>query len=140
MGKKADSPEQVVKLLRGVDAASAAGRTVEEACREPGVATSSYHRWRNQYRGLPTDEVKRVKELGKENERLKRIVADLTLDKRIRREAARGSRPARPGAARSWPGCGRPSTCRRGGRAAPWGCTARGSGTSRRPTPPRWGW
>lgn len=91
MKKKAYSPEQIVKLLRGVEAALAAGKTVEEACRELGAADSSYHRWRNQYGGMPTDEVKRLKELEKENERLKRIVADLTLDKLILKEAARGN-------------------------------------------------
>jgi len=89
--RKSYSPEQIVKLLRGVEAALAAGKTVEEACRELGVADSSYHRWRNQYGGLQTDEVKRLKELEKENERLKRIVADLSLDKAILKEAARGN-------------------------------------------------
>ena len=91
MQKKAYSPEQVVKLLRGVDAALAAGKTVEEACRELVVATSSYHRWRNQYGGMATVEVRRLEELEKENERLERIVADLTLDKLILKEAARGN-------------------------------------------------
>jgi transposase-like protein len=91
MKKKAYSPEQIVKLLRGVDAALAAGKTVEEACRELGGATSSYHRWRNQYGGMATDEVKRLEELEKENERLERIVADLTLDEPILKEAARGN-------------------------------------------------
>ncbi len=91
MKKKAYSPEQIVKLLRGVEAAQAAGKTVEESCRELGVADSSYHRWRNQYGGMQTDEVKRLKELEKENERLKRIVADLSLDKAILKEAARGN-------------------------------------------------
>lgn len=88
---KSYSPEQIVKLLRGVEAAQAAGKTVEEACRELGAADSSYHRWRNRYGGMQTDEVKRLKELEKENERLKRIVADLTLDQAILKEAARGN-------------------------------------------------
>ena len=91
MKKKAYGPEQIVKLLRGVEAAQAAGKAVEEACRDLGVADSSYHRWRNQYGGMQTDEVKRLKELEKENERLKRIVADLSLDKAILKEAARGN-------------------------------------------------
>lgn len=91
MKRKSYSPEQIVKLLRGVEAALAAGKTVEEACRELGVADSSYHRWRNQYGGMQTDEVRRLKELERENERLKRIVADLSLDKAILKEAARGN-------------------------------------------------
>ena len=90
MKTKAYGPERIVELLRGVDAALAAGKTVEEACRELGVAASSYHRWRNRYGGMPTDEVERLKELEKENERLERIVADLTLDKLVLKAAARG--------------------------------------------------
>ena len=91
MKKKAYSPEQIVKLLREVAAAQSAGQTVEQACRDLEVAESSYHRWRGQYGGMQADEVRRLKELEKENERLKRIVADLTLDKLILKEAARGN-------------------------------------------------
>ena len=91
MKRKAYSPEQIVQRLRGVEAALAGGKTVEEACRERGVAGSRCHRWRNQYGGMPTDEVKRLKELERENERLKRIVADLSLDKAILKAAARGN-------------------------------------------------
>ena len=91
MKKKAYSPEQTVKLLRELAAAQSAGQTVEQACRDLGVAESSYHRWRGQYGGMQTDELRRLKELEKENERLKRIVADLTLDKLILKEAARGN-------------------------------------------------
>jgi transposase-like protein len=91
MKRKAYSPEQIVKLLRGVEAGLAAGKTVEEACRELGVADSSSHRRRNRYGGMQTDEVKRLKELERESERLKRIVADLSLDKAILEEAARGN-------------------------------------------------
>ena len=91
MRRKAYSPEQIVKLLREVAAAQSAGRTVGQACRDLGVAESSYHRWRGQYGGMQTDELRRLKDLEKENERLKRIVADLTLDKLILKEAARGN-------------------------------------------------
>lgn len=91
MKKKAYSPEQIVKLLREVAAAQSAGQTVGQACRDLGVAESSYHRWRGQYGGMQADELRRLKELEKENERLKRIVADLTLDKLILKEAARGN-------------------------------------------------
>ena len=91
MKKKAYSPEQIVKLLREVAAAQSAGQTVGQACRDLGVAESSYHRWRGQYGGMQADELRRLKELEKENERLKRVVADLTLDKLIPKEAARGN-------------------------------------------------
>ena len=91
MKKKAYSPEQIVKLLREVAAAQSAGQTVGQACRDLGVAESSYHRWRGQYGGMQADELRRLKELEKENERLKRVVADRTLDKLIPKEAARGN-------------------------------------------------
>ena len=91
MKMKASSSGQIVKLLREVAAAMSAGRTVAQACRDLGVAESSSHRWRGQYGGMQTDELRRLKELEKENERLKRIVADLTLDKLILKEAARGN-------------------------------------------------
>jgi transposase-like protein len=91
MKKKQYSPEQIVKLLRDVEAGQARGRTVEEMCRELGVADSSYHRWRNQYGGMKADEVRRLKELEKENERLKRLVAELSLDNQVLKEAARGN-------------------------------------------------
>lgn len=91
MKRKQYSPEQIVKLLRDVEAGQAAGKTVEEMCRQFGVADSSYHRWRAQYGGMKADEVRRLRELEKENERLKRIVAELTLDNQILKEAAKGN-------------------------------------------------
>jgi putative transposase len=91
MTRKQYTPEQIVKLLREVEAGQAQGKTVEELCRTLGIADSSYHRWKAQYGGMKTDEVRRLKELERENERLKQIVADLTLDNRILKEAARGN-------------------------------------------------
>ena len=91
MTRKQYTPEQIVTLLREVEAGQAQGKTVEDVCRALGVADSSYHRWKAQYGGMKADEVRRLKELEKENERLKRIVADLTLDNQILKEAARGN-------------------------------------------------
>ena len=91
MKNKSYSPEQIVKLLRQVEAGKSEGKTVEEMCRTLGVGDSTYHRWKNQYGGMKTDEVKRLKELEKENERLKKLVAELSLDKQILKEAARGN-------------------------------------------------
>jgi transposase-like protein len=91
MKRTAYSPEQIVKLLRGVEATLAAGKSAEEACREVGVADSSCHRRRNQYGGMQTDEATRLQEPERENERLNRIVADLSLGKAILEEAARGT-------------------------------------------------
>jgi transposase-like protein len=91
MTRKQYTPEQIVRLLREVETGQAQGKSVEDMCRQLGVADSSYHRWKAQYGGMKTDEVRRLKELEKENERLKRIVADLTLDNQILKEAARGN-------------------------------------------------
>jgi transposase-like protein len=88
---KTYSPEQIVRLLRQVEAGQAEGKTVEEMCRTLGIGESTYHRWRNTYGGMKTDEVKRLKELERENERLKRLVAELSLDNQVLKEAARGN-------------------------------------------------
>jgi len=91
MKTKTYNPEQVVGLLREVEAGQAEGKTVEEVCRTLGISTTSHHRWKNQYGGMKADEVKRLKELEKENERLKQLVAELSLDNKILKEAARGN-------------------------------------------------
>ena len=91
MKTKTYSPEQIVKLLREVEAGQADGKTVEEVCRTLAISTTSYHRWKNQYGGMKVDEVKRLKELEKENERLKHLVAELSLDVKILKEANRGN-------------------------------------------------
>ena len=69
----------------------AEGKTVEEMCRTLAIGESTYHRWKNQYGGMKTDEVKRLKELERENERLKKLVAELSLDNQTLKEAARGN-------------------------------------------------
>lgn len=91
MKKKPYTPEQIVKLLREVEAGQAQGRTIEEQCRQLGISETSYHRGKGQYGGMKTDEVRRLKDLEKENDRLKQIVAELTLDNRILKEATRGN-------------------------------------------------
>src|SRR3989442_1497980 len=88
---KTYTPEQIVRLLRQVEAGQAEGKTVEEMCRSLAIGESTYHRWRNQYGSMKADEVKRLRELEKENERLKKLVAELSLDKQILKEAARGN-------------------------------------------------
>ena len=91
MKRTRHTPEQIIKKLREADAMLASGKTIGQVCQALEVSEQTFHRWRNQYGGMATDEVKRLKELEKENERLKRIVADLTLDKLILKEAARGN-------------------------------------------------
>jgi putative transposase len=91
MGKKRHTAEEIVSKLRQVDVLTAQGRTVAEAIRQIGVTEVTYYRWRNEYGGLKSDQVKRMKELEVENARLRRAVSDLTLEKLILKEAASGN-------------------------------------------------
>jgi transposase-like protein len=91
MGKKRHTAEEIVAKLRQVDVLTAQGRTVAEAIRQIGVTEVTYYRWRNEYGGLKSDQVKRLKELEMENARLRRAVSDLTLEKLILKEAASGN-------------------------------------------------
>ncbi len=84
------SPEQIVQLLREVEAKVAAGQTVLEACRQMGISDMSYYNWRKSYGHMQVDQVKRLKDLEKENTQLKKLVADLSLDKAILKEALEG--------------------------------------------------
>ncbi len=85
------SPEQIIRKLREADAELAKGVAIPEVCKALGVAEATYHRWRSQFGGIKADEMKRLKELEKENARLKALVAELSLDKAILKEAARGN-------------------------------------------------
>ena len=91
MARKRHTPEQIINKLREVEVALARGQTVVEAVRQIGVTEQTYYRWRNEYGGLSVDQARRLKQLEKENARLKRAVADLTLDKQILKEAAEGN-------------------------------------------------
>lgn len=91
MARKRHTAEEIVSKLRQVDVLSAQGRPVAEAIRSIGVTEVTYYRWRNEYGGLKGDQVKRLKELEVENARLRRAVSDLTLDKLILAEAAKGN-------------------------------------------------
>ena len=91
MKRKKHTPEQIVRKLREADAALAGGETVAEISKGLSISEQTYYRWRNQYGGMKPDEMKRLKALEKENSRLKRIVADLTLDKEVLNEALRGN-------------------------------------------------
>ncbi len=91
MPRKRHSAEEIVTKLRQVDVLSSQGRSVADAIRSIGVTEVTYYRWRSEYGGLKGDQVKRLKELETENSRLRRAVSDLTLDKMILAEAARGN-------------------------------------------------
>jgi putative transposase len=85
---KPHTPERIIGLPREV--AVAQGRTVAEFCREQGISEQTHYRWRTEFGGLKLDQARRLKELERENQRLHKAVADLTLDKLIVQEAARG--------------------------------------------------
>ena len=91
MARRRHSPEQILGKLREVEVALARGQTVANAVKQIGVTEQTYYRWRNEYGGLSLDQARRLKQLEKENARLKRAVADLTLDKLILKEAAEGN-------------------------------------------------
>jgi putative transposase len=91
MPKKRYTPEEIVAKLRQVDVLVSQGQNIADAIRQIGVSEVTYYRWRQEYGGLKTEQVKRLKELEQENSRLRRAVSDLTLDKLILQEAARGN-------------------------------------------------
>ena len=91
MSQKRYRPEEIVAKLREADVLLGQGKTVAEAAKVLGVTDVTYYRWRQEYGGLTTPAAKRLKELEKENDRLRKAVSDLTLDKMILQEAARGN-------------------------------------------------
>jgi putative transposase len=91
MAKKRYKPEEIVGLLRQADVLHSQGMSMADAIRQIGVSEVTFYRWRKEYGGLNGDQLRRLKELEKENERLRRAVSDLTLDKQILAEAARGN-------------------------------------------------
>ena len=91
MPRKHHKPEEIVAKLRQVDVLVSQGKSVADSIRAIGVTEVTYYRWRQEYGGLRSDQVKRMKDLEAENARLRRAVSDLTLDKMILAEAARGN-------------------------------------------------
>ncbi len=90
MGKRL-SPEQIIRKLRQAETKLASGSTVSEAARELGISEATFHRWKNQYGAMSTNEAKRLKELEKENTRLKKLLAEKELDIDILKEVSRGN-------------------------------------------------
>jgi transposase-like protein len=136
-GKK-HTPEQIVSLLRQIEAAVANGKTTPVACRESGITEQTWYRWRKEYGGLQVDQARRLKELEQENTRLKRVVANLSLDNLVlkdptcstpvsamsRSPAPATSRSCSRTTLRSWPGSLAPKSARRprwrSARSHPW--------------------
>jgi putative transposase len=91
MPRKKYTPEEIVAKLRQVDVLVSQGQNIGDAIRQIGVSEVTYYRWRQEYGGLKTEQIRRLKELEQENTRLRNAVSDLTLDKLILQEAARGN-------------------------------------------------
>jgi putative transposase len=91
MKRRLHSPEQVIQKLRDADSKIASGATVEQVCKQLGISDATYYNWRRQYGQMKLDQVKHLKSLAKENARLKKLVAELSLDKAILQEALRGN-------------------------------------------------
>ena len=84
-------PEQIVTMLRQIEVGIANGKTTPLACKEAEITIQTFYRWRKEYGGLKMDQAKRMKELEKENGKLKRLVAELSLDKQILKDIAEGN-------------------------------------------------
>jgi putative transposase len=91
MPKKRFSAEQIVTLLRQIEVSIAQGKSAPEACRDAGISQQSFYRWRKEFGGLGIDQAKRMKDLERENARLKRLVADLSLEKQVLKDVASGN-------------------------------------------------
>ena len=91
MQRKRHSAEQIIRKLREAEVELANGASIADVCKKLGVSETTFGRWRAQFGSMTTDDVRRLKDLEKENQRLKQAVADLTLDKQILQEALRGN-------------------------------------------------
>ena len=91
MGRRTFTPEQIVAKLRQIEVVMSAGKAAALACKEADISEQTYYRWRKEYGGLELDQAKRMKDLERENARLKRLVADLSLEKQILKDIASGN-------------------------------------------------
>jgi transposase-like protein len=91
MKRRHHTPEQIIRKLREAERLLGEGKTIPEASKELGISEQTYHRWRNRYGGMKADDAKRLKELERENARLKRIVADQLLENQALKEIAKGN-------------------------------------------------
>ena len=91
MAIKRYKPEQIVTVLRQIEVEIANGKTTPQACKEAEITQQTYYRWRKEYGGLKLDQAKRLKELERENAKLKRLVAELSIEKQILKDVAEGN-------------------------------------------------
>ena len=111
MPRKRYTPEEILQHLRTVELDTGKGLAVLDACRKLGITEQTYYRWKKEYGGLRVDQAKRLKSMEQENARLKRIVADLSLDNSILKEVASGNFSARPADGKLWDTPSPCSTC-----------------------------
>ena len=91
MAKKRPTPEQIVTLLRQIEVVMGQGKSIQIACRDAGISEQSFYRWRKEYGGLQVEQARRLKDLEKENTRLRRLVSDLSLEKQVLKDIASGN-------------------------------------------------
>ena len=91
MPKKRFSPEQIIATLRQIEVQLAQGKSIALACKDAAISEQSYFRWRKEYGGVPIEQAKRLKDLEQENARLRRLVADLSLEKQILKDISQGN-------------------------------------------------
>jgi putative transposase len=91
MGKQRHTAEQIIGKLREAEVLTSKGMPIEEVLRQLGISDATYYKWRKEYGGLRVDQAKRLKDLEQENSRLRKVIADLTIDNSILKEAARGN-------------------------------------------------
>lgn len=91
MPKNRYSAEQIVTLLRQIEVSIGQGKSAQIACRDAGILEQSFYRWRKEYGGLALDQARRMKDLEKENARLKRLVADFSLERQVLKDIAEGN-------------------------------------------------
>ena len=125
MSRKRYSAEEIVNKLREAEALIARGSTIAQVCKQIGVTDQTYSKWRREYGGLKTDQAKRFKQLEQENAPLKKLVAELSLDKQMLQDVARGGREERSAC------CAIATESPSGGRAGSWGSRVRRSDSRR---------
>jgi len=91
MGKMKFTAEQIISKLREVEVLQSSGQSITEVCRQIGIKEQTYYKWRKEYGGMRVDQAKRLKEIKQENNRLRKLVADLSLDNAILKETVRGN-------------------------------------------------
>ena len=91
MGKMKFTAEQIISKLREVEVLQSSGQSITEVCRQIGIKEQTYYKWRKEYGGMRVDQAKRLKEMEQENSRLRKLVADLSLDNAILKETVRGN-------------------------------------------------